>query len=202
MREFIYFSSSARTSGNFDDLMKAGRMDIVCHVIINSLFLSHAKREDVKVHLIFYGPPDPPKHIIIHPEKYLPETGSEVGSIDFSKKDIAGFIRKMLYKYRKDKKTEVFRGCFIEKRNLFQVIEDLKAEGKTIFILDGDGEDIRKIENKKLENSVFLLGDHKGLPAKEFKRLKQTCDLVSVGNKTYFASQVVTIVNNEIDRRN
>ncbi|MHA1869020.1 MAG: hypothetical protein ACTSXD_13335, partial [Candidatus Heimdallarchaeaceae archaeon] len=38
MREFIYFSSKAHTSGNFDseNLMKAGRMDIVCHVVVNA----------------------------------------------------------------------------------------------------------------------------------------------------------------------
>ena len=35
MRTIIYFSSSARTTGNWTDLMQAGRMDIVCHVIVN-----------------------------------------------------------------------------------------------------------------------------------------------------------------------
>src|SRR3989338_9997472 len=201
MREIIYFSSSARTTGNFDDLMRAGRMDIVCHVIVNALFLSHKKREDMTVHLVFYGPPDPPKHIIISPEKYLPETGSEVGSIDFSKKDVANFIRKMLYKYKQGKKNEVFKGCFIEKKNLFDVVAELQNNGKEVFLLDEDGEDIRKVESKDFENSVFLLGDHKGLPKKELKRLKQRCKAVKVGNKVYFASQVVTIVNNELDTR-
>ena len=40
MRNFIYLSNKARTSGNWpgNDLMKAGRMDIVCNVIIQSLF--------------------------------------------------------------------------------------------------------------------------------------------------------------------
>ena len=201
MREIIYFSSKARTSGNFQDLMQAGRMDIVCHVIVNSFFLSHKKRDNVRLHLIFYGPPDPPKHLIIKPEEYLPETGSQVGSLDLSKKDVSNFIRKMLYKYKEGKKTEVFKGCFIEKKNLFNVISELENEGKQIFLLDEDGDDIRKIESKELENAVFLLGDHEGLPKKELKRLKKTCRLVSVGKKTYFASQIVTILNNELDRR-
>jgi len=51
MRHFIYFSKSARTSGNFDinNLMKAGRMDIAIHSIISAFFLSHSFREDVKM---------------------------------------------------------------------------------------------------------------------------------------------------------
>lgn len=203
MRTFIYFSSTARTTGNFDNskLMEAGRMDIVCHTIVNAFFLSHKKREDVVLHLVFYGSPDPPKHIILQPEKALPETGKQVGSLDLSKKDVSNFIKKMLYKYREGKKTEVFNGCFIEKKNLFDVIKEIKKEGKKIFILDEDGENIRKLDKVELENAVFLLGDHRGLPLKELKRLKQECELVSVGNKTYFASQTLTIVNNELDVR-
>ena len=58
MRKFIYYSGKARTSGNFDvrELMKAGRMDIVCNVIIQSLFLSNKLRDNVHLHLIFNGP--------------------------------------------------------------------------------------------------------------------------------------------------
>ena len=67
MREFIYFSGKARTSGNFNDkeLMQAGRMDIVLNFIIHSFFISNAMREDVRLHLVFYGPPTPPRHITI-----------------------------------------------------------------------------------------------------------------------------------------
>jgi len=192
MREFIYFSSKARTSGNFDDLMKAGRMDIVCHFIINSFFLSHKKREDMILHLVFYGAPDPPKHLIIQPEKYLPETGKEVGSLDLSKKDVANFIKKMLYKYRGGK-TEVFKGCFVEKKSLFNVVDELQEQGREIYLLDDRGESFDKIELK--ENSVFLVGDFEGFPKKEFKRLKKSLKTVSL------ASQVATILNYEMDKR-
>ena len=56
MRQFVYFSKSAITSGNFslDDLTKAGRMDIVIHTIIASFFLSHSLIDNVKLHLVFY----------------------------------------------------------------------------------------------------------------------------------------------------
>jgi len=203
MREFVYFSQSARTSGNFDvnNLMNAGRMDIAIHTLISAFFLSHNIREDVKLHLIFYGQPDPPKHIeiVVNKNKGIPETGKEVESLDISKKDVGGLIRKILYKYKPGKRTEVFEGCFVEKKSFLNVIEEMQKNGKEIFLLDKAGEDIRKAKIGK--NCVFILGDHHGLPKKELKRLKSIANLVSVGNKMYFASHVVTIVNNELDRR-
>lgn len=191
MRHFVYFSASAKTSGNFDvnRLMEAGRMDIVIHSIIQALFLSKSYREDVKIHLVFYGMPDPPKHLEIQVKEGTP----------ISKKDIGNLIKKMLYKYKEGKKTEVFPGCFIEKKSFLNVVEELKDAGSEVFLLDKKGENLREVEIK--ENCVFVLGDQDGLPRKEMKRLKELATLVSVGNKMYFASQVVVIVNNELDRR-
>ena len=197
MREFVYFSSSAPTSGNFgDDLMKAGRMDIAIHTLISAFFLSHEIRRDTKLHMIFYGMPDPPKHL-----EFLPELEGRTGEdkIYLSKKDVAGIIKRMLYKYRKNIKHEVFPGYWIEKKGLLDLVKELKDSGKEIYLLDKKGEDIRKADIK--DNCVFILGDHDGLPKKELKRLKGIAKPVSVGNKMYFASHVVSIVNNELDRR-
>ncbi len=191
MRHFVYFSSKAATSGKSlsgGNLMKAGRMDIVIHSIISALFLSHDFREDVKMHLIFYGMPDPPKHIEIQIKEGTP----------ISKKDVAKIIQILLYKYKKGKKTEVLPGCFVEKKSFLKVVEEL-SEDNEIFILDKKGEDIRKAKIPK--NCVFILGDQEGLPKKELKRLKQITKKISIGSKTYFASQTITIVNNELDRR-
>ena len=192
MRQFVYFSKTAVTSGNAlseGNLMKAGRMDIAIHTIIAGFFLSHDLRKDVKMHLVFYGMPDPPKHIEI---EVKPE-------LDISKKDVANLIRKILYKYREGEKREVLPGCFVEKKSFLKVIEELIEQGNEVYILDKKGEDIRKA--KISENCVFVLGDHEGLPPKEFKRLKKMVNSVSVGPKMYFASQVVAVVNNELDRR-
>lgn len=201
MREFIYFSGKARTSGNFNDLMKAGRMDIVCHFIINSFFVSHHIRDDTKLHLVFYGPPNPPMHLELFPGSSIPETGKQVGDDkpDISKKDIAGLIKKMLFKFKEGKKTEVWQGYYIEKKPLLKLIEELKEKGKIIYILDPKGENIRNIKLEK--EPVFVVGDNDGFPSKELKRLKKICISVSVGKKIYFASQVATIVNHELDER-
>lgn len=191
MKHFVYFSSKAATSGKAlagGDLMKAGRMDIAIHSIISGLFLSHNFREDVKMHLVFYGMPDPPKHIEI---QVTPE-------LEISKKDIGNLIKKILYKYKKGEKTEVLPGCFIEKKSFLKVVEELSQDNE-IFILDKKGKDIRDVNISK--DCVFILGDHEGLPKKELRRLKQIAEKITIGPKMYFASQTVAIVNNELDRR-
>lgn len=191
MRHFVYFSSTARTSGNFNtnELMQAGRMDIVIHSIIQALFLSKDFRKDAKIHLVFYGQPTPPRHIEMQ----------VTDDLEISKKDIGSMIKKILYKYKEGKRNEVFPKCFIEKKSFLEVVEELKNDGKQIFILDKKGKDIR--ESKINDECVFILGDQEGLPQKELKRLKEMSEKVSIGPNTYFASQVVAIVNNELDRR-
>jgi tRNA (pseudouridine54-N1)-methyltransferase len=195
MRHFIYFSKSARTSGNFqeDDLMKAGRMDIAIHSVISSFFLSHSYRDDVRLHLVFYGPPDPPKHIEI---RVTPE-------LEMNKKNVARLIKKILYKYKEGQKAEPLPGCFVEKKSLIKVVESLleDKEGKKVFILDKRGEALRDVSIDENSEPAFLIGDHDGLPKKEFRRLKDLATPVNVGPKMYFASQVITIVNNELDVR-
>ena len=192
MKHFIYFSKSGVTSGNAlsgGELMKAGRMDIAIHSFIQAVYLSNDYRRDVKFHFVFYGPPTPPRHIEIQVSDEL----------EISKKDVGNLIKKILYKYREGKKTEVFPKCFVEKKSLLDVVEILGKENE-IFLLDKNGEDIRKTEIK--ENCVFIFGDQDGISGKEMKRLKQISTKISIGPKTYFASQTIAIVNNELDRRN
>ena len=200
MRHFIYYSKNARTTGNFgNDLMKAGRMDIACQIVIMAFFISNKLRENVKLHLIFNGPPDPTKHIELFPGKKL-NPGEKDEDRDISKKDVAGLIKKMLYKYKPGIKNEVMPGYYIEKKNFIDVINEL-GENSTIFLLDKRGEDIRKIEIP--ENPIFILGDQDGIPKNEMKMLKKiNIKKVSIGDTMYFASQALTIVQNELDRRN
>ena len=198
MRELIYYSRTAPTAGNYikEDLQESGRIDIAIHTVIAAFFLSHKIRTDAKLHMIFAGPPTPPRHLEIFP---VTEGKTGVDKIYLAKKDVSSILKKMLYKYREGEKREVFPGFWIEKRGMLELVENLHKEGRNIYVLDADGEDIRTAEIK--ENPIFILGDHKGLPAKELKRLKRACIPVSIGKRVYFASQTISIVNNELDRR-
>jgi tRNA (pseudouridine54-N1)-methyltransferase len=203
MREFIYYSKNAVTTGNFplDNLMKAGRMDIACNIVIMSFFVSHNMREDVKLHLIFDGPPNPPVHIEMNPS--AGKIADVENKIDISKKDVAGLIKKILYKAPQkvgQPKREVFAGYSVEKKSFSNLITELLEQGKKIYILDKRGEDIRNL--KLDDNSVFVLGDQDGIPKQEMKRIKGLeISKVSVGPYMYFASQAITLVQNELDRQ-
>ncbi|MDO8459493.1 MAG: tRNA (pseudouridine(54)-N(1))-methyltransferase TrmY [Nanoarchaeota archaeon] len=198
MREFIYYSRTAPTSGNYikEDLHQSGRLDIAIHSVIASFFLSHKMRTDVKLHLIFSGPPDPPKHLELKP---VTEGETDVDKIYLSKRNVSGILKRMLYKYREGQKKEVFPGYWIEKKPFLHVVNELSNEGKNLYILDERGKDLREIEIEK--DPIFILGDHQGLPQKELKRLKKICTPVSLGKRLYFASHTIAIVNNELDRR-
>lgn len=198
MREFIYYSRTAPTAGNYikEDLQASGRIDIAIHTVIAAFFLSHKIRTDTKLHLLFAGPPNTPRHLEIFP---VTEGKTGEDKIYLSKKNVSTILKKMLYKYKEGRKNEVFPGYWIEKKGFLDLVRGLSSEGRALYMLDADGEDIREAEIK--ENPIFILGDHKGLPLKEYKRLKQLCIPVSIGKRTYFASQTIAVVNNELDRR-
>lgn len=189
MREFIYYSKNAVTSGNLikENLKQAGRMDIVCNVIISTFFISNMMRDDVKLHLIFDGQPNPPKHLIFESNKDMP----------ISKKDVAGLIKRMLYKSGdKEELKEIYPGCFIEKKSFEKLINELNNSGKNIFLLDKKGKNLREFNFKG--NEVFVIGDQDGFPKDKNKFLKRI-DQISVSPKILFASQVITLIHNEID---
>ena len=120
------------TAGNLigDNLMKAGRMDIVCNVIISAFFTSNAMREDVRFHLIFDGPPHAPRHLVLENNDEMP----------ISKKNVAGLIKRMLYKSPDSEGLlEVFPGASIEKKSFEKLAKELDAEGKDVQLLDGKG---------------------------------------------------------------
>jgi len=198
MREILYYSRTAPTSGNYigEDLQQSGRIDIAIHTVIATFFLSHKIRSDAKLHMIFAGPPTPPRHLEIMP---VTEGKTGVDKIYLAKTNVSAILKKMLYKYKEGIKHEVFPGFWIEKKGFLDLVKEMHEEGRNLYVLDPDGEDIRTAEIK--ENPIFILGDHKGLPEKEYKRLKQICIPITIGKRTYFASQTVAVVNNELDRR-
>jgi tRNA pseudouridine-54 N-methylase len=97
MREFIYYSRTAPTSGKSigDDLQKAGRLDIAIHTVISAFFLSHKLREDVKLHLVFAGMPDPTKHLELKP---VTEGQTGIDKIYLNKSDVSTIIKKKSHK--------------------------------------------------------------------------------------------------------
>lgn len=198
MREIIYYSRTAPTAGSYikENLQDSGRIDIAIHTVIAAFFLSHKIRTDMRLHLCFAGPPTPPRHLEMAP---VIDGKTGIDKIYLAKTNVSAVLKKMLYKCKEGEKREIFPGFWIEKKGFLELAKDLAEQDRNIYALDPKGEDIRTVEIG--ENPIFILGDHKGLPAKELKRLKRLYTSVSIGPKTYFASQTIAIVNNELDRR-
>src|SRR3989338_8272500 len=131
MREFIYYSRTAPTSGSYigENLQESGRIDIAIHTVIAAFFLSHKIRTDAKLHLCFAGPPDPPKHLELKP---VTEGKTGIDKIYLAKKDVSGVLKKILYKYREGEKREVFPGFWIEKKGFLEVVKELKEQDRHI----------------------------------------------------------------------
>ena len=131
----------------------------------------------------------------------MPVTEGKTGidKIYLAKTNVSIILKKLLYKFKEGEKREVFPGFHVERKGFLDLVNNFVKEGRNVYILDSDGEDIRTSKIEK--DPIFVLGDHRGLPLKELKRLKKVCIPLTIGKRTYFASQTLAVLNNEIDRR-
>ena len=189
MRTFVVYSETASTAPFIRDLKAAGRIDILLHSIISALFASNTFRDDVELHLVLMGPPNAPRHIMIKYDK----------DNTISKKDLKKLIEIALRRCKIGKTVEAHPGVYIDDKNIENLIEDFSKENKEIFILDGTGENVKSVSREKLQNGVFILGDHDGFDKQTKKFLKKSCNRLSLGPQIYFTSQAITIINYEID---
>jgi tRNA (pseudouridine54-N1)-methyltransferase len=189
MRTFVIYSSTASTSPNIGDLKAAGRIDILLHGILTALFASHTFREDVELHLFLMGPPNAPRHIIM---KYHPEN-------TISKKNLKKLIEMCLRKCKPGQVREVHPGVQVDDKELGEVVNTFKEQGKEVFMLDEFGEHIKSFGKEDFTNPVFILGDHDGFDKQMKKFLKKNTLRISLGKQMYFTSQAITIIHYELD---
>jgi tRNA (pseudouridine54-N1)-methyltransferase len=182
-REFILFSRLGKTDPYFTNLHDAGRLDIVHECIVSSLFLSHGLRRDVTFHAVLNGPPNPPLHVQIDGSTlYDVRTDMDTWQIIF-KKTIQGKPHPGI---SKDKTS-------------FEALVKTKAQTRQIYVLEEDGKDINQIQ--LAENSLFVLGDHVGLPKKAETFALRFGEKISLGKQPYLAASCITIINYILDHQ-
>lgn len=196
MREFILLASKATTSPDFslNNLPEAGRLDLVCRTISNSLFVSNHMRQNTVIHTVMNGPKYPPKIISFH--------GNNLKNFEPDERTIASFINLALKKGRNlelNQEIDVSPGIKISKKSFEALIKE-KSKTFQLIYLHQKGEDLRRFNFK--DNTCFIFGDYLGIPKKTEKFLDRfNAKKVKLSPITLFASHCPTLVHNELDRR-
>lgn len=193
MRRFVVLGHRAITSADFklDDLCgSTGRLDILLRCVNSAFFISHSIRRDVEITLLLLGDPNPPKTVRI--------VGSEVKYLNPDERSTAALIRNaLLQKPGGEKRTSP--GIYVSERSYSEVLSNISKESQMHYLKE-DGEDIRECSFG--DDNTFVLGDDQDLTEEEEKTLmsyepKRIC----LGPISYHADHCLTIVNNELDRR-
>jgi tRNA (pseudouridine54-N1)-methyltransferase len=182
-REFVLFSRMGKTDSSFTNLHDAGRLDIVHECIVTSLFLSHGIRRDVNFHAILNGPPNPPMHIQINGETlYDVRTDMETWQ-QILRKTLAGKTHPGI---TRDKTA-------------FETLMKAKAQTHQIYVLEEGGKYVNEITFPG--NSLFVLGDHVGLPKRAEDFALRFGEKISLGKTPYLAMSCINIINYTLDRQ-
>jgi tRNA (pseudouridine54-N1)-methyltransferase len=172
-----------KTDTNFYNLHDAGRLDIVHECIVSSLFLSHGLRRDVTFHAILNGAPKPPLHIQIDGETlYDVRTDMETWQ---------GILRKVIAgKSHPGIKTD---------KTSFEALVKTEAQTRQIYVLEEGGKNLGELTIP--DNSLFILGDHVGLPKKAEDFALRFGEKISLGKTPYLAASCITIINYTLDQQ-
>lgn len=196
MIHFVLRARKAVTRANFnlDSLPKEGKMDIVCEVISNALFVSDDVRRDTIVHAVMEGPPNGPRTVTLN--------GKEITGFRSDERSIALIIKEALSRgafLELNKEVHVRKGVSIAKKSFERLVWELSQENQLVY-LDQKGDDIRNTDlNMKM---CFILGDYLGLPDKTKKLMVDTnAKKMSLGPVILYAAHCPVIINNEFDRR-
>jgi tRNA (pseudouridine54-N1)-methyltransferase len=181
-REFIVYSRKGRTDSKFMNLVEAGRLDLVHECIVASFFLSHGLRRNVWFHAFLSGPPNPPLHLKID--------GRTLYDVRTDQQTWTGILRKILA-------GKNHPGIELN-RTSFEVLLKAKADEASVYVLEEDGKDINEISIGR--NSVFVLGDHIGLPKTVENFALRYGEKLSLGKQPYLAASCITIINYLLDR--
>jgi tRNA (pseudouridine54-N1)-methyltransferase len=194
----VVIGQNASASGDFlpfDVPGTSGRLDVLLRCVRASLLWSHGIRGDVVVYLVLGGGPRAPRVVRVD--------GSAARFTRPDERSLATLATKILAS-RADETAggfvEVRAGIAVGRGGLETVFDDLGDA--TLCVLDESASDIRDVPENGLDDVAFFLGDHLGFEEANRSWLASRGAMaVSVGPRSLHAEDAITVVLNEIDRR-
>jgi tRNA (pseudouridine54-N1)-methyltransferase len=191
MRQFVIIGHDAPTTPEFslDDLAgAAGRLDVLCRCVTSAFFLSHAIREDVRVHLI------------LSDEYTVTFEGSDLRRLNPDERSTAALIRKALEEREEaigHVPVETSPGVSLTRRGFEGTLDDVARRG-TVVQLHEDGDPI--VDVAPASDPVFVLSDHHDFRDEEAALLADRADeRVSLGPNALHADHSITVAHNYLD---
>ncbi|MCU8490861.1 tRNA (pseudouridine(54)-N(1))-methyltransferase TrmY [Vibrio vulnificus] len=195
MRTFVLRARAAPTNSRalLEGVGNEAHTEILAHTLMNTMFVAQSHRQDVVVHLVLESTKDFSRTITIHSNEV-----SNVGG--FHEANLLNIVVRALDASTgmgKEELRYVEPGVTVRTISFERLVQQL-AEDHQLYMLEKKGEFVRDI--KFATNPCFLLTDHIPMPKKTFNSLKRLgTQNISLGPKMLFASQCVTLIQNELD---
>jgi tRNA (pseudouridine54-N1)-methyltransferase len=169
--------------------------EICCHSIVSALFVSKGIRPDVVFHLVLESGPAAPRTVTM-------TSGNLLWMGGFHEKAVADVIKRALSagaSLTGDQEITVDQGLAIARISFERLVRKY-TEQMPVLILDPDGRDLRQTEFSK--DACFIFTDHIPMQDKTFHLLARLgVRGLRLGPKVLFAAHCISIVHNELDRR-
>jgi tRNA (pseudouridine54-N1)-methyltransferase len=191
MRQFVITGHDAPTTDQFslDDLPGgAGRLDVLCRCLNSAFFLSHAIREDVRVHLVLAD------------AFTVTFDGREVRRLNPDERSTAALVRGALAE--RDEAighvpVETSPGVSLRRVGFEQTVRDVASES-TVVELHEAGTPIVDVDPP--EDPTFVLSDHRDFTDEEASLLETVADeRVRLGPHAMHADHAITVAHNYLD---
>lgn len=160
---------------NLNNLTGHGRIDVVCRIISSTFFLSNNFRKNTELCLLFK-----------QSSKLLKIDGSIVRGINVDERAIAGVLKRIFT-------GKLYHGIYFTDIDWKKQLSGINGQ---LLIEDGS--------NSKLDCQDccdFILGDQRGYDSDDLDLLKNNSNInsVSLGSKSYLASDTITILHYLVD---
>ena len=189
MRQFIVLGHDVPTEPDFslDDIAGgAGRLDVLCRCVNSAFFLSHAIREDVRVHLV------------LSDEFTVTFEGSDLRRLNPDERSTAALVRNALDEREEaigHVPVETSPGVSLTRRGFEPLLESVEG---TVVQLHEDGDPVVEVEPP--ENPIFVLSDHNDFTDGEAELLADAADRrVRLGPERLHADHAITVAHNYLD---